>query len=88
MEKVLLFAIVVTVLFAIFKVFEAKFIDKETKPLKFFVRDAAIVFATTFVVAYIFFNYDYKINEFFAVVTDTKVLTPETTEVFTGDPGF
>lgn len=88
MEKIIIFALSVTVLFSILKFVEMKYLEKEIKPLKYFVRDAFIVFSASFASGFVFLQYDHIINEFFAVVTDSKVLNQETTQVFTGEPGF
>jgi hypothetical protein len=88
MEKVLIFAISITIVFCIFKFIEMKYIDKEIKPLKYFVRDAIMVFSSSIVCVYVLLQYDKNINDVFAVVTDTKIFSPENTSIFTGEPGF
>lgn len=88
MEKVLIFAISITILFCIFKFIEMKYIDHEIKPLKYFVRDAIMVFSSSIVCVYILLQYDKNITDLFAVVTDTKIFSPDATTVFTGEPGF
>ena len=90
MEKVLIFAISITVIFCIFKFIEMKYIEKEIKSLKYFVRDAIMVFSSSIICVYILLQYDKNITDLFAVVTDTKIFTPDsnTTTVFTGEPGF
>jgi hypothetical protein len=67
-----------------------KFIDKEKemKPLKFFVRDAVMVFVSTLVASFVYFHMNTTINEFMNTVTETKVLSVGATEVFTDVPGF
>jgi hypothetical protein len=49
MENVLIVAVMTTFVFCAFKFLEIRFLDKqkEMKPLKFFVRDMAIVFASS-----------------------------------------
>ena len=88
MEKILIFAISITILFCVLKFMEMKYIDKEIKPLKFFIRDAIIVFTSSFLCVYVLLQYDKNITDLFAVVTDTKVFSPDTTTIFTGEPGF
>ena len=88
MEKVLIFAISITIVFCIFKFIEMKYIDKEIKPLKYFVRDAIMVFSSSIACVYVLLQYDKYINDVFAVVTDTKIFSPENTTIFTGEPGF
>jgi len=65
-----------------------KYIDKEMKPMKLFIRDAIIVFISTLLCCYVFFSYDSYITDFFNVVTDSKVINPANTQVFTDVPGF
>lgn len=88
MEKILIFAISITILFCVLKFMEMKYIDKEIKPLKFFIRDAIMVFTSSFLCVYVLLQYDKNITDLFAVVTDTKVFSPDTTTIFTGEPGF
>jgi hypothetical protein len=88
MEKVLIFAISITILFCIFKFIEMKYIDNEIKSLKYFVRDAIMVFSSSIVCIYILLHFDKNITDLFAVVTDTKIFSPDTTTIFTGEPGF
>lgn len=88
MEKVLIFAISITILFCIFKFIEMKYIENEIKPLKFFVRDAIMVFSSSIFCVYILLQFDKNITDLFAVVTDTKIFSPDTTTIFTGEPGF
>ena len=88
MEKILIFSISITILFCILKFIEMKYVDKEIKSLKYFVRDAIMVFSSSFVCIYVLFHYDKNITDLFAVVTDNKVFSPDTTTIFTGEPGF
>ena len=88
MEKILIFAISITILFCILKFMEMKYIDKDIKPLKYFIRDAIMVFTSSIICVYVLLQYDKYISDLFAVVTDTKVFSPETTTIFTGEPGF
>ena len=88
MEKILISAISITILFCIFKFIEMKYFDKEIKPLKYFIRDAIMVFSSSFVCIYVLFQYDKNITDLFAVVTDSKVFSPDNTTIFTGEPGF
>jgi hypothetical protein len=67
-----------------------KFIEKEKelKPLKFFVRDALIVFISALIASFVYFNLNSSISDFMNTVTETKVLRTGATEVFTDVPGF
>ena len=88
MEKEFILAALVTFLFSLLKFIEMKYIDKEMKPMKLFIRDAIIVFISTLLCCYVFFSYDSYITDFFNVVTDSKVINPANTQVFTDVPGF
>jgi hypothetical protein len=89
MEKILLIAVLVTAFYCLAKFIEIRFIEKETKPLKFLVRDAAIVFVSGAVAAFICFNMDSKLLDFMNVMTDTKTApVGGAAEIFTDAPGF
>jgi hypothetical protein len=47
-----------------------------------------MVFTSSIICVYVLLQYDKYISDLFAVVTDTKVFSPETTTIFTGEPGF
>lgn len=70
------------------KFLEAKYLDKEWKPLKYFVRDAIIVLISTALGSFIFFQNNNAISELFDVVTETKTLNTASTQIFTDAPGF
>jgi hypothetical protein len=88
MEREFILSALVTLLFSVLKFIEMKYIDKETRPMKLFVRDSIIVFVCTLVCSYAFFSFDVYITDFFNVVTDSKVINPANTQVFTDVPGF
>lgn len=88
MEKVLIFAGSITLVFCIFKFVEMKYLDEEIKPLKSFVRDAIMVFSSAFLSVYVLLHYDKTITDLFSVITDTPIFVPDTTVVFTGAPEF
>jgi hypothetical protein len=88
MEQVFIVSFLVTFLFCVVKFLEAKYLDKEWKPLKFFVRDAIIVFSSAIVASIMFFYNQGAISEFFNVVTETTALNSSTTQVFTDAPEF
>jgi len=88
MEKVLIFAISITIVFGVFKFMEMKYIEDDMKPLKYFVRDAIMVFTSSFISCYLLLHYDKNITDLFSVVTDQKIFQPENTMVFTGEPEF
>ena len=88
MEKVILLACVLTFFYGLLKFFEMKFIERQMKPLKEIVRDLILVFASSFFVFYVFIQHQTKVDDFFSVVTNTNILNPDTTQVFTGSPDF
>ena len=65
-----------------------KYLDQEVKPLKFLVRDSIIVFGSTLLSSYVFLYMNRSITDFFNVVTESKVLQTDTTQIFTGVPEF
>lgn len=90
MEQVIVFALIVTFAFSVFKFAEIKLLEKqkEMKPLKFFVRDVVLVFISASIGAFIYMNMNEQIGEFFNVITETKVLGGGPAPVFTDAPGF
>lgn len=90
MEQVIVFALIVTFAFSVFKFAEIKLLEKprEMKPLKFFVRDVVLVFVSASIGAFIYMNMNEQIGEFFNVITETKVLGGGPAPVFTDAPGF
>jgi len=88
MEKVFIISFLITFVFCVVKFMEAKYLDKEWKPLKFFVRDAIIVFSSSVVAAFIFFHNDGTISELFDVVTEKTVINSANTQIFTDVPEF
>lgn len=88
MEKVILLAILVTLLYGIIKIIEMKYIEQEWKPVKEVVRDAAYVFLCSAVSGFVTFQMNGSVTDFFNVLTQTKTLDPSATEVFTDAPDF
>ena len=90
MDPMFIVAFFITLLFALVKFGEYKFLQKEEEktPLKDIVRDLLIVLISSLAGSYIYFNFQNSINEFFNVVTDSKVLNTAATQVFTDKPTF
>ena len=88
MEKALIIATIVMFLFSAMKVLEMKYITKQWTPLKHVIRDAVMVFAASFIGLFIFFQGNSTITDFMDVVTDSKSLNLNATQVFTDEPGF
>jgi len=90
LDKVLLISAFITLLFCIFKFIEMKFIDKQLKPVKHIIRDAAYVFGASLNGVFGFLNMNTSFKDFMNVITDNKNIdvTSGTTQIFTGEPGF
>jgi hypothetical protein len=88
MEKALFLSVVVVVIFGVLKFLEMKYLDKHLKPLRDVVRDLVMVFVSTFVSALAYIQYQNKFDDFLSVITNTNVMKPEQTQVFTGLPDF
>jgi hypothetical protein len=88
MQKTVLISIIVTVLFCFFKFFEMKYLEDDLKPLKNYVRDACIVFFSSFIASYVCFHLDSSITDFFNVITENKGALVMQPQIFTDNPGF
>lgn len=79
MENIFLIAAIISVVFLISKFIEMRFIEKETKPLKFLIRDSLLVYFS------VVFG-DFLICQLNPIIKGggTSVATP----VFTDNPGF
>jgi hypothetical protein len=89
MQKLVLISTTITFLFCLFKFLEMRYLECELKPLKFFVRDAVIVFCSAAMTSYVFFYLDGSITDFFDVITDNKTATNiGLAPIFTDAPGF
>ena len=76
-------------MFFLVKFVEMKYIDRETKPMKYMVRDTIVVFMITCVSMYVYGTYFSTIQGFMSVVTNTKTVPIHITpEIFTDSPGF
>jgi len=87
-EHLFLVAVFATVVFLIARFIEMKFIDKEYQPLKVLVKDALMVFGATLFASYGFFYMNGSFKDFMNVITETKVLDPAATQIFTDSPAF
>ena len=88
MEKIVFLGIVVTFLFCIIKFLEMKYLEKNMRPLKEFVRDAAIVFLCSIAGGLLVNGTGNYLTELMNVVTETKTLDAASTQIFTDLPGF
>jgi hypothetical protein len=89
MEKVLVLAISITILFGVMKFVEMKYLDCKLKPLKDVIRDLVMVFGSSFVCSFGLVHYQQTFDDFLNVITNTSH-SPiiATTQVFTGAPEF
>lgn len=77
-------SIAATVLFIIVKLVEMKFIEKETRPIKFLVRDALVVFACVFAPMFAYF----QMNETVTELIGGPSVAGAPAQIFTDTPGF
>ena len=87
-ERGIGFAIAIVLVFTLFKIVEMRYIEREFRSLKFFIRDAVYVLAASLAVLYVYFRFEKNIQEFFCFMTDSKVLVANTTQIFTDEPSF
>jgi len=85
LESIFVMALVVTGLFCLVKFIEMKYIEKEMKPLKYLVQDAAIVWGGSLIAGYVV---DKNVADFLSFMTDSKVENPAAALIFTDEPGF
>jgi len=88
MEKVFIIAILITTIFVVAKIVEMKFINKEMKPIKDLVQEAAFVSGSSLLGAFIYLNLDGSLMNFLNTMTNNKSFNMTTTQVFTDEPGF
>lgn len=90
MENIITVALLSALVYCVLKFLELKVFDKskEMRPLKYFVRDVFMVFASAFVGALMYFSMSYNIADFVNVITDTKTINTAATQIFTDAPGF
>jgi hypothetical protein len=80
MDNIFVTAAIISVVFFISKFMEMRFIEKETKPLKFLIRDSLLVYFSVVFGDFIIG----QINPHIIGVSTTSTVTP----VFTDNPGF
>lgn len=88
MDKIMTFSFSATLAFCVFKFIEMKWLDKQVKPLKYFVRDVVIVFISCLCGAFVLFNLGDNISELMNAVTETTIIPTGQLEIFTENPGF
>jgi hypothetical protein len=80
MDNIFLIAFIISVVFLITKFIEMRFVDKESKPLKFLIRDAVLVYFSV-ISGYFIIN---QMNPIIKGAIGGSKVTP----VFTDNPGF
>jgi hypothetical protein len=80
MDNIFIIAAVISVIFFISKFIEMRFIEKETKPLKFLIRDSLLVYFSVVFGDFIIG----QINPMIQKGSSASTVTP----VFTDNPGF
>ncbi len=91
MEQVFIISIIITILFCVSKFIEIHYLSDELnkpKPIKDIVRDSIVVMVCSITGVYIYYQFSVYISDFFNIVTETKVLNPATTQIFTDSPNF
>ena len=87
-DHLFLVAVFSVIIFLLARFIEMKFIDKEYQPLKILMKEAVMVFGATLVASYGFFYMNGSFKDFMNVITETKVLDPAATQIFTDTPAF
>ena len=80
MDKIFVIAAVISVIFLISKFIEMRFVEKETKPLKFLIRDSLLVYFS------VVFG-DFLIGQINPMIKGGSSAST-VTQVFTDNPGF
>jgi hypothetical protein len=88
MEKIILFAIAITVIFFVLKFVESRYLDTEERPFKYLLRDATIVFVSSLAILFLTTQYETHVNDFIGMITGVKMAIPEKAQIFTGEPEF
>lgn len=79
MTNIFVLAAIISIVFLLAKFLEMRYIEKESKPLKFLIRDAFLVYFSVIIANFVID----QINPVIKGVTSSKI-----TPVFTDNPGF
>jgi hypothetical protein len=79
MENIFLFAGIISIIFFIIKFVEMRFVEKESKPLKYLIRDSLLTYFSVVI--------GYFIIEQIKPLTE-EIITNKQTVVFTDNPNF
>lgn len=93
METAITLAFLTTAFFSLFKfiemrVFRSSDNKEEIRALKFFARDVLFIFLATLIASFILFHMHSTIHDFYTAITNTKVIHPATTQIFTDAPAW
>ena len=91
METAITLAFLTAAFFSLFKLIEHKMFHSENtelKALKYFARDILFIFGSVLVASFIMFQMQHTIHDFYNVITDTKIIHPGNTQIFTDVPSF
>lgn len=88
MEKAFILSFIITCMFVLVKIVDMKYISKEWKPMKTVIRESLLVLVSSTISVVVYFLTNGSMSDFFNVITESKILKPSATEVFTGEPGF
>lgn len=80
MENIFLLATVISITYFIAKFIEMRFVDKESKPLKFLIRDTLLVYFSVIVANFIL--------EQITPIIQSGGTKSNNTQIFIDDPGF
>ena len=81
MDKIFVIAAIISVIFLISKFIEMRFVEKETKPLKFLIRDSLLVYFS------VVFG-DFVIGQINPMIKGGTSDSTAVTQVITDNPGF
>ena len=87
MEAIVAIIIITTVLYILAKMIEMKYVNKEMRPVKDLIRDAAVVAVSAGVSTFAVFSMNKSMNGFFNAMTEQNNL-PAVASVFTDNPEF
>jgi len=89
MEKFILFAVTVSLLFLLVKYAEGRWIEWERgRPWKHLLRDGLLVMMLSAGAFYVSSHYDGYFQDFFGLLTGVQKLIPDKAQIFTGEPEF
>ena len=81
MDNIFIIAAVISIVFLIAKFIEMRFVDKESKPLKFLIRDSLLVYVSVIASYFI-------LEQFKFIGSNPNFEAINTPQVFTDNPGF